>query len=215
MARTRTLAEMRTDVRNQGDYANSNVFTDAILTEFINKGIAEVYELLVDASESYYLTNTTVTTTASQAYVAAPTDLYTLKAVDVLVGSDYVPLQKFDLDERGQNKYVRYQGRYVYRLQGSNIYLEPTPTTSSDTLRIWYIPHATKLSSDSDTFDGINGFEDLVIEKALYLCDKRDNRPLADRMQEIARLEARVRKNAEGRESDEPFYLPDYGGYGY
>ena len=213
MARTRTLAEMRTDIRNRGDYANSAVFTDPILTDFINSAIAEAYELIASASESYYVTSATVTTTAGQDYVALPSTVFKVSRVDLLIGGTYVKQRKFDLHSFVDDADLTEQ--YMYRVQGANLYLMPTPTVSTDTLKVWYTPYATKLAADGDTFDGVNGFEELVIQLALYRCDQRDRRPTGERLQEIARLMERVRKNAEGRDSSEPFYLPDHGGDGW
>lgn len=99
--------------------------------------------------------------------------LETETGVATFTGSDSAePLTRFNLRER-----PRYTGPWtdgrpgVYRLVGRSashierIELAPVPT-SVHTLRIWYIPVAATLSTDSDTYDGRSGFDQWVVLEA-------------------------------------------------
>lgn len=206
MARTLTLLELRTQVRQRGDYENSDVFTDAILTAWVNDAIAEVYQLLVQSDQLYYTIDTTLTATPGSDSIPLPADFYKLDGLDLRLGSSqFVPLPAHSIAER--NAYGQRTGRPVsYRVQANQIRLMPIPS-SAETLRLAYTPCAAKLVSDSDTFDGINGWEHLLIAKVLLLCDEREERPLGDRMARIQALEAEVRTAADARNTSEPVYL--------
>ena len=62
---------------------------------------------------------------------------------------------------------------YRYRIEAGNLVLMPIPATV-EVLRLFYIPFAAVLSSDASTFDGINGYEELVIQLALLRCRRRE-----------------------------------------
>lgn len=205
MARTFTLAELRTELRLRGDYEDSGVFTDATLTAWVNDAIAEVYELVDQACENYFVTETSLTTTANSDTVSLPATFYKLVGLDFLDGNIYRRLGAHDIQARTRYGTLAGQPR-SYRLQGGALRLLPTPDAAY-TLRLLYIPAAPKLSADGDTFDGINGFESLVVQKALLLCDMREERPLGDRMAIIQKLEDRVRTAVSARDAGEPHWL--------
>ncbi len=214
MARTRTLTELISDVRVEGAYNRSNVFTDAILTRWINLGIAWVYDLLVQSWEDYYTTtDDSLVTVADQEYVTLPSDFYKLMRLDLQTSSQsWERLLTYGLAEENTYEdvvpYGRYGTVYRYRLQGDRIYLRPIPKTV-DSLRIVYIPCATELSLGADTFDGINGFEDLIVQYVLRKCDAREQRPTNERDAEIQRQVNAIRRAADQRNAAEPFLLTD------
>lgn len=205
MARSFTLAQLRTEVRLRGDYENSDVFSDTTLTAWVNDAIAEVYELVDQACENYYVTETSLTTTADSDSVSLPATFYKLVGLDYLDGNRYRRLGAHDIQARTRTGAERGAPR-SYRLQAGVLRLLPMPDAAY-TLRLLYIPAAPQLVADGDTFDGINGFEALVIQKAILLCDMREERPLGDRMAVIQKLEDRVRTAVSARDAGEPHWL--------
>jgi hypothetical protein len=208
MALSYTLAQLRSEVRTRGDYENSSVFTDAMLNGYINDGIAEVHDRLIQSGSDYVTLETTLVTTPNQATVSLPANFYKLFGLDQLVSPTiYRRVLRHMLADRNRNQVQTYRD-FTYRIQGGNIVLMPVPT-SAITLRMVYAPHATKLVLDADVYDGINGYERLVIEKALLYCDQREERPLSDRMARIQQMEGQMLTASDGRDSAEPYYLTD------
>jgi hypothetical protein len=84
-----------------------------------------------------------------------------------------------------------------YRLQGSNIVFEPSPSNNLS-IRLTYVPRFTDLSSDTDTFDGINGWEDyVIIDAAIKMLAKEESdvstlyqmkRDIKTRIEEMSRF---------------------------
>ena len=60
-----TLATFRTRARQLGDYENSTVFTDAVMTPWVNEAIGDYFDLLDEHFDGYRDTTGTVTTTAA------------------------------------------------------------------------------------------------------------------------------------------------------
>lgn len=172
MARTRTLANLRADVRNRADMSFAEDFiTDAELTEYINQSIARLYNIIVNQAQDHYIISTTQAITPGTNDYALPNDFYKLRGVDILVNGVYVPLQRESFYKRSDNNMGLQVGITVpttYRVVGSNIRVFDTP--SATTIKLWYIPAPTRLSADSDTFDGISGFEEWVVIDSAIKC---------------------------------------------
>lgn len=210
-----TLSQLRDSVRDLGDYRNSSVFTDVLLTEFINEAIAELFELVTGQFEGYYDTSTTVTTTAGVQTVDLPADLYILRALDRELDAErHAPLSRI-----GYGDTYRYQGRgspRAYMLWGGSTSSQPGTARlfpvpdAVYTLRVTYQPLFTPLSADGDTFDFRNGWQEMVFQAALLRCDQREERPLNDRLALIERAKERIISSAGKRNSAEPEHLTDW-----
>lgn len=208
MPKNVTLAELRAAVRFRGDFDNSRAITDANLNLVINDGVAEAWDILLAARPDYYTTSTSTTYAANASSVTLPTTFYQLRKVEYLDGTDYVRLAPVELT--AQHRFGGAAGvPSRYRLQGSTLVLVPTPSKAY-TLRIWYLPYATTLANDSDTFDGINGYEELAIACAVYRLKLREGLPVEEWLREVNRQTAAIRAAAANHDASEPIPLnPD------
>jgi hypothetical protein len=212
MARSVTFAQMVTAVQSRGSYENSADITSTLIKEFLNEALAETWDILVGKWQDYYVTRSNLSVSANQDGITLPTDFYKLRKLEIVDSSSptgYRRLRPHDLDS-AHTFFTVTQKRYRYRLEGAKLYIAPIPTTA-ETLRLFYIPSCPVLASDSDTFDGVNGYEGLVIQLALKRCMDRQDESTGSVDQEIARLTARVRTAADSRDADEPFYLNSRG----
>jgi len=75
---------------------------------------------------------------------------------------------------------------------------------------MYYLPVAPLLVSDSDTFDGVSGYEELITALAWRRCLVRQDLDPGTMDREIARLTARIESAADGRDV-EPFALDGRG----
>lgn len=146
MALTQTLLQLRTRLRELTDTENDTHLSDAELTSYINSAITYAYDLLVAGSPSdYFMKTTTFPTVVGSDSYTLPTDFYKLRALYVLEQPGlYRPLMPCQEEEL----------------------VELWAPTAVATLRMDYIPCATPLALDGDTFDGINGWEELVLQQA-------------------------------------------------
>ncbi len=214
MASTVTLLSMRTDVAVRGGYENSADITPAILNTFINEAVKQVWDILKSKRDDMLVTSATLTTSVGVDATTLPATFYQLRKLEIAdtsAPSGWRRLRQTSLDVSHQ--YAQLFGkRYRYRLQGPSVVLHPTPQ-AVETLRIYFIPAAQTLSADGDTFDGVNGYEDLVLQLALYRCRDRQEQDLTSCTREIARLTAQIQAASDGRDV-EPFYLNPYGSSG-
>lgn len=161
-------AKFAADLRN----SDSRV-SDAEWTTLINSSAKELWDLLLTAHEDYFTASSTVA-------VVAGTDTYPLtgfspkvhklRGVDVLDGSNYLPLGRFDWEDRG--RFVGEDGfdlrgtkqslRYCYR--GSGLVLAPVPQ-AAETLKVHYLPVFTELAGAASPSAEIvsRGWEEYVV----------------------------------------------------
>lgn len=224
MPKNLTLDDFILRFRNRGGYRNSTVFTDVIITEFVNSAMCEVWDLLVNTWEDYYLKEDTsfMTMNGVEQY-GLPSDFYKLRRVEIQEGagatSRFRKLRPAGLERL--NRLRDESGEPIrYHLRGVNnaapppdfipvIVLAPTPV-AAQTLRYTYIPVAQQLVSGTDTWDGINGYDELVTQRALLKADMRENVMTTEREREIARLEQRVISSAPSRDAGEPVRMSDH-----
>lgn len=211
MGRTFTLLELRTRALRRAGIDTSADMTPAVVNEFVNDGIARLWDLFKGKDDDRLTTSTTLNTSVGVAEVALPAtflELRKLEIADTSLPSGYRRLRSASLD--AQHLYSSLYGkRYRYRLQGSNLVLMPTPARV-ETLRLYFIPYATVLTADGDTFDGYNGYERYVVEYTYREILGRQNLDTSAADGRLARFEAEIAGATDGRDS-EPFYLDPRG----
>lgn len=177
-----TLTTLRTAVRERADMEDDgNFISDAELDRYINKGIEDLYDLVLasEAGEVYVVNSpilTQVGTFASGNYASygLPADFYKLRALHYIEGNNVYPLIPADPSNfallSNDPPHV-YAGRYTLRfLPDGTKQVFTFPEIDPTVLAMTYIPNPVLLVNPSDTFDGYNGWEDYVIVKAAIKC---------------------------------------------
>jgi hypothetical protein len=177
VARTRRLDALRSDVREQADLGGlTGRHPDANLTRHINQAIAAFRLLLSREGHPFYLKEAPDSTEAGIAEYSLPDDFIYLYGVDLEESGKKRSLEPFELIER--NDYESSSGSdgvpVGYRLHSEGkIRFLPTPVDAYS-YTLLYLPTQTDLSSDSDTFDGIAGWEDWIVLDAGMRCLAKD-----------------------------------------
>lgn len=206
---TQTLAQIITVVRNRGNLRNTVRWTDAILTAEIQAAFGEFYGLVAGAHQGFFDTDTTVPTIAAQPYVALPTGTWSIRAVDLLDGSRYVPLRKVGIKDRNRYGAPNETDKpLAYRPTARGIDLFPIPNAVY-TLRITYTPVAPTLDSTPREF--YNGWEEYAINGALIRLCGTQHTDASIWLKVIAATEARITKEASEHATQGPEYLNLFG----
>lgn len=207
--RTWTLAQLQAAVQHRGAYERSNDITLALIAEFLNEAIAELWDLIVEKWADYYTISTTFPFVAGTDSYQLPGGFYKLRKVELQWDSTPTWCRMETHDLAIAHEFVNVSNRrYSYRLQAGYLVFVPVPATA-ETIRIYYIPCAPVLVGSADAIDGINGYEELVIQLSLKRCKDREELDTSTIDREIARLTARIRTAADGRDATEPFYLDE------
>lgn len=195
MARSRTLGDMRSDVRLRADLVGNQFVSDSELNEYINQSLAELYDKLVAAhGQEYYVKQDVVTTVQAQELYTLPTDHYETIYVELDDGSTRFRLPSYSMHERARiiGTNVNNPGRPIaFRLLQGSLSLIPFPT-SGFTIRHWYVPACLRLTSDSDSFDGVDGWEEYAIWRAVAYAQQKEQLDASFALGMIAQMAQRI-----------------------
>ena len=150
-----SLSELRLLAQQRADMENSQFITADEWRRMINRGYAELYDLIVTSanSEDYFLKSSTISLTSGSATYDLPTDFYKSRGVDLNTGGAKVPLRRYNFAERNAGGLYSVASDMRYHIQGNSIVFNPEPA-SSDTVTIFYIPSPAKFQEYTTTAIG-------------------------------------------------------------
>lgn len=203
-----TLTEFIERCRERADMENSRFVSDAELTRYINASIQELYDLLIATrGENYYIDSTTFSITGGVDSYPLPVDMLKLMGVDLLRGSNEAyTLRAFRWQERNRNRepyYFSDNTNFRYQIRGDNLVFSPVPKNNQQ-IKLWYIPAFQTLSSGSDSFNGINGWEEYVIIDCAIKMKNKEESPVDELLLAKQDMRARILQASAGRDSTEP-----------
>ena len=183
-----TLESLRTQARQRADQEFSSFISDSEANQMINASARELYDLLTSVYDDYYFTTLNFTVGPSSNTFALPADFYKLRGVDEVVTSQQnVTVLPYEWTER-------------------NLYIS---LINQRNLRLYYIPQMPELVNDTDTFDGINGFEQYIVaDVARKMLIKEESDPSA-MMAEKAELKQRILGMGQNRNAGDANRIPD------
>lgn len=212
---TTTLANLRLQARQRADMVNSQFVTDSEFNQYISDSYAELYDLLVSKFQDYYVKNPPLSVTINTGNtIDLPADFYKLSGVDrALTGDgDFYTLRPFTFEDRNARRSAtRFRGLYPairYRIYGNQILLSPDDQAVG-TYRVWYIPRFTALVNDSDTVDGVNGWELYIVTDAAIKALTKEESDASALMQMKMALLKRIEDMAANRDAGEPGRVTD------
>lgn len=185
MARTKTLAELRSLVANQADIVGASArYTPTLLNGLINQSIQHFRERIsLETEGARYLTATsgTLSVGATSPYPFQVLDLSGVSpglvrtfGVDLIINGQVVTLQRRPFHERAMFGTQPSVPVAWAHFQTDKIAILPAPATAYS-YTVWYLPVLSELSSDAATFDGVAGWEDYIVWDVFSRLVVRDN----------------------------------------
>lgn len=174
----------------------------------LNQGGAALWDALIAArGEEYFTASADITTTTDTSSYSLNATAYIILGVRLNESGGYPLVRMSPHEEAALREADSSHGRpthYALRRTGagvSTIVLLPEHSASL-TVTYLYVPAFTDLVDDTDTFDGINGWEDYPIDFAAQKMAMRDEEwALADRLERaMDRTMARVKTIAPKRD---------------
>lgn len=188
MAQLVTFLELKQRAREAADQVGSTFVSDDELATYLNSSLRKLYNLLVSGyGQEYYYNSEVITISGTSDLYDLPDDFFQLIGVDLVLDqtpnnqSNALTLAPYMFQERNRyvNSYLttsQFDGtiRMRYRLKGDKLHLIPFPS-GFNSLRVHYIPTMELLTSDSDEFDGVNGWEEYaVLDTAIKMVRKEE-----------------------------------------
>ncbi len=219
MARTRTLLQLRTMVRERADIENSLHITDTEINTRINQSVAAFYGMIAEQDDGALILEATVSAAAGATtadIVSGLTEPYKILAVDVIndtTGQSY-PMQRFSMQERALLDSASANGgssgqRSLYQWRNGNTLTFSPPLESATTLRVTYIGVPAEMTADADKLDGRLGWEDWIVADVAVWCMIKEESNPADLVRERALIWDRIVKQMANRDRGEPRRMRD------
>jgi hypothetical protein len=208
MALNVTLLQLRNQVRQRADMVYSTFVTNEEINTFINSAMTELYDKLVAASEDYFIKSASIVTDGVNDTFSLPSDFYKLNGVDCSLNGIDQTMEKFVFEDR--HKYLYNTNLVRYRIIKNSIVFKPKP--SAQTITIWYTPAVVLLSSDTDVFDGVNGWEDFIVCDATIKCLMKEESDVTILLAEKQGIEQRIDAMKKNRDQARPDRVTDVTG---
>lgn len=182
MAQDVTLAELRARALDLADMTDSEFPNTDRVRDYINVGLSELHNILVNSYEDYYNKRYVISVNSTTGEYDLPDDFLKVNKVWYLAGDRRYRVERFELDD----------------IDG----YRTTPVTSG-TVELWYAPQLTKLQNDNDVVS-INvpvGWEDFVACFAAVRLLVREESDPTFVLAERERLRQSIIESAEPRDS--------------
>lgn len=208
MARTKTLEQLRDEIYKRSD-VSENFIVDTEMNQMINGSIADLYDLLVNINKDFYLNSDIIPVVAGTDAYTLPPDFWRSVGVDVSEGNINYSMRRFNFAERNMYQTAS-AGKAItrYRIMGENIRFSPVPNWSGN-VTLWYIPTAEILVNNTDTFDGIVGWEEYVIVDCVIKIRSKREEDASVEMAQKKLLYSRIMNSANERDDGEPDRVRD------
>jgi hypothetical protein len=172
VALTQTQEQMRNGVRKFANVQGTTALLrhpDADLNDYINRALGSLHRKLTTAlPDQRILSSTTITTESGVSSYGLPALFDYLISVELLAHGHRSWLTAYEMFERPVlvSPDQPTDGIPIaYRLRGGNIDLLPTPLDGYSVL-LWYVPAATQLTGNAQTYDTISRLDEYVIAYA-------------------------------------------------
>lgn len=212
-----TLSELRTLAQQYADMVNNDFVTTSEWNTYINLGYFKLYNLLVEKyGDDYFATNTTFTTDGTTYQFTLPSDFFKFLGLDLQLGNvqnSWVTIRPFMFGDRNRYAVPNFQSFYGvtnlrYRVFADTLFLTPIPA-AGQTLRMWYVPRMTELTSDSDTVDGISGFQEYIALDAAEAALRKQEDDVSQILAQKAMVVQQIESAAGGRDAGNPQTVTD------
>lgn len=177
-----TLGNLRLEAQQRCNKEYSQFYTTQEWNSMISQSYKELYDIIIQKFGDDYYMKTPYTYTTSgvidpnyQAQVfPLPGDFYKLFLCEVALNANdpnsWVTLRQYQRIQQNlwnfPNVYTFYGITNLrYRLTGTQLQIVPI-ASAGQTIRIWYAPRPNQLIYDTDTIDGISGWEEYIIVDA-------------------------------------------------
>jgi hypothetical protein len=192
LARARRYADAETSTQ-ANDFVN-----DTELNDYLNISYRRLIDMVIDSNGQDLLSPTDVTLTAPT--YTLPSDFMHPLSLEKPDGSKFRTLPMFNFHERNFDYSPSFP---AWRIIGTSLRLQPAPTgIELGSLRLWYLPTATALTSGAfQVFGGWDDFLSLDIAVQILIKEDRDSRALQE---ERTRAEKRIRASCAGHLAGTP-----------
>lgn len=161
MPRTRSVEDILNEIYDRGEI-DSEFVTRSEMISMVSTAYADYYAFLANLNPDLFLTSSNISVTSGTDTYDTPDDFWRVMGVDVSYNGDWYILGRFNFASRNELQDSNANPPDLrYRVVNGDLMLVPSPS-SAFTARLWYVPAPAVIRTESQTIDGIAGFEEYI-----------------------------------------------------
>lgn len=218
MARTFTLANLRTAAKERADMESTAFIADAEWDRYLSSSYTALYDMLVKAQPDFYMHSETLTGVSGTSDYDLAANYYGTVSIDYFDSgtNTYRELRYIQGTERNDYSYDSGNGpsigyHFVYNNTTPSDYmvrLLPSPATG-ESYRHLYIVAPADLTDDADVVDGVAGWEEIIILEAAIKALSKEESPTGALERQLDRIYRRVEEMVENRTMGQAGHVTD------
>jgi len=196
-----TRSELRDRAKRRADMENSSFVSDTEWNDYINEGLSELHDIVINKHDDHIVSSTTLTFTNGASTTALPSDFYRIRGVDLTSGGFTYALEPFMFRERNRLQFasgILYGiENYMYQVVGDNLHLIPK-AQGSVSVTLWYIPEAPELAADGTEVNVgyAQGWDRYVVLYATIRALQKEESDVSSHFAELGALQKRIEASA-------------------
>jgi hypothetical protein len=214
MANTATLLSLlqrSAALADMLDFSTTTFVTKIQAAQWVNDELAKIHYLLADAGGEYFKSSEDTDLIAGTSAYALPATFYKTLGMDYIDGSG----NRFRMGRYGWQERDKYQeaggvysgigwAEYEYNIIGSQFELIPTPGSGS--VRLYYVPHYTRRTYDSDPVNSAipEGWEEYAVLGVAAKCLIKEESDASNLLGLQATMWQMMQNSARPRDQGEP-----------
>ena len=213
------LSKLRSRARTRADAVGNNFFSDSEIDRYINVGLGELHDILVQKFEDYYVTSKEFSLVSGQTTYTFDElgirNFYKCLGVDATDSGETIRVRRFSFQERDRYVATAITGRggytdYQYQIRGDGLEFIPEPNTTS-TIKVWYVPAFADLEEDDDEISSfiMSNWEEFAIVTAVYKMKEKEELSTTVIERELEAIRERIESAASNRDAGESEGISD------
>jgi hypothetical protein len=209
MADVVNVSDLIVSVRRRANMENTQFVTDAEIITYLDQANRKFYNLLTSEYENWFVTESTFSLVPGQKDYLLPTDMYKLLGVDIVDPDGRAfTLRPFSLNERNRISQTWLGKPVRYILKGNYISMLPE-TTFASTVKLYYVPSPTAITSSAQTVEVYNGFDEYIALDAAIRCVLKEEGNIEPLLVERKYMEDQINALMVGRDAGFPKRVTD------
>tara|TARA_R110002051_G_scaffold66927_1_gene121257 strand:- start:4245 stop:4940 length:696 start_codon:yes stop_codon:yes gene_type:complete len=207
------LSTLRSRARTRADAVGNSFFSDSEIDRYINVGLGELHDILVQKFEDYYVTVKEFSLISGQTTYSFDElgirNFYKSLGVDATDSGETIRVRRFSFAERDRYAATAITGRggytdYQYQIRGDGIEFIPEPNTTS-TIKLWYVPAFSDLEEDDDEINSfiVSNWEEYAVITAVYKMKEKEELSTTVIERELEAIRVRIEEAAANRDAGE------------
>jgi hypothetical protein len=198
-----SLTELIEDAKGRAEMLGSDFVSESLWKSFINKGLGNLYDILVSSYGDDYFAETSKPLDIAQGAgkLDLPVNFYKLIGIEMYYMGQWRSMKDFQFAERSLLSGLESAPRYC--IQSDKILIRPENHTALK-IRLVYIPEFQKLSALGETFNFKSSWDDYVILTAAIKAKDLEESDVSVLAAELDFSRQNIIKMAPNRDANRP-----------